>query len=42
MLTENILDPDSTIVVSKRFPDEDPGTPDNFANHFYNYDIRGA
>jgi hypothetical protein len=44
MLTENVLDPDSTIVVSKRFPDEDPGTPDSFAGeyYFYNYDIRGS
>jgi RHS repeat-associated protein len=44
MLTENILDPDGTIVASKRFPDDVPSTPDSFADEycFYNYDIRGS
>ncbi len=44
LLTENILDLGGNIVASLRFEDQDPGTPDPYADnyYFYNYDMRGS
>jgi len=45
LLTENIVDLSGRIIASKRFDDDDdPGTPNEWADqyYFYHYDIRGS
>ena len=44
LLTENILDLGGKIVASMRFEDQDPLTPDPYADeyYFYHYDLRGS